>query len=139
MLEHADITEKVLGCCFEVIKELGAGFVESVYEKALLVALGDKGARAEAQVPLRVLFRGHCVGEFLADIVVEDAVIVELKAVKTLAPEHQAQLINYLNASGKTVGLLVNFGNARLEYKRLYGRRNKDRQDGQDRTEEKAQ
>jgi len=136
MLEHASTTEKVLGCCFEVIKELGAGFVESVYEKALLVALRDKGARAEAQVPLRVLFRGHCVGEFLADIVVEDAVIVELKAVKTLAPEHQAQLINYLNASGKTVGLLVDFGNARLEYKRLYGKVNKDRQDGQDRKQE---
>jgi len=122
MLEHGDITEKILGCCFEVINELGAGFLESVYEKALLAALHDSGLQAEGQVPLRVFFRGQCVGEFFADVFVENTVIVELKAVKALAPEHQAQLINYLKAAGKPVGLLVNFGNARLEYKRLYGK-----------------
>lgn len=120
MLEHGELTEKIIGCCFEVINELGPGFLETVYEKALGVTLRDKGLDAKEQVPLRVQFRGHCVGEFFADILVEDTVLVELKAVKALAPEHQAQLINYLKATQKQVGLLVNFGSARLEYKRLF-------------------
>jgi len=123
MLAHADITEKILGCCFEVINELGAGFLESVYENALVIALREKGLRVEQQPPLKVMFRERCVGEFFADLVVEEIVIVELKAVKTLAPEHMAQTINYLKATGLPVGLLVNFGTARLEYKRLYGKK----------------
>ena len=122
MLKHQAITEKILGACFEVIKELGAGFLESVYEKALLIALKEAGMRVQSQVPLKVFFREQCVGEFFADLVVEEKIIVELKAVKALAPEHQAQVINYLKATGIEVGLLVNFGSARLEYKRLYGK-----------------
>jgi len=117
---HKQLTGDVLGVCFEVMGELGAGFVESVYEKALLIALREKGIRAEGQVPLRVTFHGESVGEFVADLVVEDKLIVELKAVKALTSEHQSQLINYLKATGKDVGLLVNFGNPRLEYKRTY-------------------
>ena len=117
---HGDITSIVLEACFEVADELGAGFVESVYEKALLIALREKGLKVASQVPLAVMFRGHSVGEFVADLVVEDKVIVELKAVKALAPEHQAQVINYLNATGLDVGLLVNFGRPKLEYKRLH-------------------
>lgn len=123
MLAHADITERILGCCFDVINELGAGFLESVYENALLIALREKGLRVGQQVPLKVMFRQRCVGEFFADLIVEEVVIVELKAVKTLAPEHMAQTINYLKATGLPVGLLVNFGAARLEYKRLYGKK----------------
>lgn len=119
---HAEITEAVIGCAFEVIKELGAGFLESVYEKALLLALTQKGLSAVSQQPLSVLFRGENVGEFFADIVVEQKVLVELKAVKSLIPEHQAQLINYLNASGIEVGLLINFGSPKLEVKRCYKR-----------------
>ena len=118
-LKHAPITKAVLGCAFEVINELGAGFLGSVYEKALLLALRQKGLSALSQHPVKVMFRGECVGDFCADIFVEEKVIVELKAVKTIAPEHQAQIINYLNATGIEVGLLINFGNPKLEYSRF--------------------
>ena len=118
-LKHESITSVVLGCAFAVMKELGAGFLESVYEKALVIALEEKGLAAQAQAPIRVMFRGRCVGEFFADILVEGKVILELKAVKALAPEHQAQVINYLNATGIEVGLLINFGNPKVEYRRL--------------------
>jgi GxxExxY protein len=118
-LKHEAITKAVIGCAFEVINELGAGFLESVYEQALLLALRQKGLSAVPQYPARVMFRGECVGDFYADIFVEEKVIVELKAVKAIAPEHQAQIINYLNATGIEVGLLINFGNPRFEYKRF--------------------
>ena len=117
---HEDLTAKVLEACFEVTKELGAGFLESVYEKALVMALRQKGLDVKEQYPLNVTFRGHVVGEFYADILLEGKVIIELKTARALTPDHQAQLINYLNATGIEVGLLVNFGNPRLEYKRLH-------------------
>ena len=118
-LKHEQITQRVIGCAFEVINELGSGFLESVYERALLLALRQKGMSAITQHPVKVMFRGECVGDFYADIFVENKIIVELKAVKTLTPEHQAQIINYLNATGVEVGLLINFGSPKLEYKRL--------------------
>lgn len=118
-MQHEAITKAVIGCAFEVINELGAGFLESVYEKALLLALRQKGLAAASQHPAKVMFRGECVGDFYADIWVEEKVIVELKAVKAIAPEHQAQVINYLNATGIEVGLLINFGNPKLEFKRF--------------------
>ena len=95
---------------------MGAGFLESVYGKALLLVLKERGLRAESQVPLKVSFRGQIVGDFFADIVVEGKVILELKAVKTLTPENSAQILNYLKATGKEVGLLVNFGTHGLQY-----------------------
>jgi GxxExxY protein len=116
---YGELTENILGACFEVMNELGAGFLESVYAKALLRALRDRGLAAQSQVPLSVIFRGEKVGEFFADILVEKRIIIELKAAKLLAPEHQAQLINYLRATGLEVGLLVNFGPTKLEYRRL--------------------
>ena len=119
---HGGLTEKILKTCFQVSNELGSGFVESVYEKALLIALQDEEVAAEAQAPLIVCFREQKIGQFFADLLVENEVIVELKAVKSLAPEHIAQLINYLKASGKQVGLLVNFGNPRIEYRRINNR-----------------
>ncbi len=114
-----DITKIIIGCAFDVINELGAGFLESVYEKALCFALEEKGLSISRQQPIRVFFRNKCVGEFYADIVVNGKIIIELKAVKKIIPEHQAQIINYLNATGIEVGLLINFGNPRLEYKRF--------------------
>lgn len=117
---YEELTAKALESCFEVSKELGAGFLESVYEKALLIALRQKGLEAKAQFPLSVGFRGQTIGEFYADILLEGKIIIELKAVRSLTPEHQAQLINYLKATGIEIGLLVNFGNSRLEYKRLH-------------------
>jgi GxxExxY protein len=118
-LEHGRITQAVIGCAIEVINELGAGFVESVYERALLLALRQKGLRCDSQCPVTVLFRGESVGDFIVDILVEQKVLVELKAVKAIAPEHQAQIINYLKATGINVGLLINFGSPKLEYKRF--------------------
>jgi GxxExxY protein len=133
-LKHGEITKTVIGCAFEVMNEMGAGFLESVYGKAMLLALRQKGLSAVAQHPVRVSFRGECVGEFFADLFVDNKVIVELKAVKALVPEHQAQVINYLNATGIEVGLLINFGNPKIEYKRFTRNKNLDidRQDRQD-------
>ena len=120
LLIHGQLTEQILEACFEVINELGSGFLESVYEKALLIVLGEKGLAARPQVPLSVYFRGVEVGQFYADILVEEKVILELKSVQALAPEHQAQLINYLKATRIEVGLLINFGRPKLEYRRLH-------------------
>jgi GxxExxY protein len=117
--KHEEITKVVIGCAFEVSNDLGAGFLESVYEKALLLALRQSGLSATAQHSVKVMFRNECVGDFYADILVEGKVIVELKTVKAIAPEHQAQIINYLNATGIEVGLLINFANSKLEYKRF--------------------
>jgi GxxExxY protein len=118
-LKYGEITKVILGCAFEVIKELGAGFLESVYQKALLFALLEKGLAVKNQHPIKVWFRGHKVGDYYADLFVEEKILVELKAVKSIAPEHQAQVINYLHATGIEVGLLINFGNPKLEYKRF--------------------
>ena len=117
---HSDLTRTIIGCAFDVSNELGPGFLESVYEKAMTIALTDAGLSAQAQAPIKVMFRGESVGEFFADLLVDGKVIVELKAVPTsLAPVHEAQLINYLNATGVPVGLLFNFGNPKLQFKRL--------------------
>ena len=118
-MRHEEITQVIIGCAFEVMNELGTGFLESVYERAMLLALRQKGQSVVTQHPIKVMFRGECVGDFFADLLVEEKVIVELKAVKALTPEHQAQIINYLIATGIDVGLLINFGKPRLEYKRF--------------------
>ncbi len=118
-LLYGSLTRSIIGCAFEVINELGVGFLESVYENALMLALEDAGIAVESQKAIDVSFRGRAVGNFFADLLIEDKVIVELKAVSTLAPEHSAQVINYLNATGIEVGLLINFGNPRLQYKRF--------------------
>lgn len=117
---HAELTERILEAAFEVSRELGSGFLESVYERSMMIALRQKDIVARQQVPLSVKFRGAIVGDFYADLLVEDKVIVELKAVGRILQEHKAQVINYLNATGIEVGLLINFGNPRLEYFRLH-------------------
>lgn len=119
-MKYKEITDKIIGCAFEVINELGSGFLESVYEKALVIALQEKGLSVLSQFPIKVYFKEKCVGEFYADLFVEEKVIVELKTVKTILPEHKAQIINYLKGTGIEVGLLINFGNQKLEFNRLY-------------------
>jgi len=132
-MRHHDLTKAVLAACFEVSNELGHGFLEGVYERALAIALRQRGLDVATQVPLKVTFRGQTVGDYVADMVVSQCVLVELKAVRALLPEHQAQVINYLKATGLPVGLLVNFGTPRVEYKRCYwGERQEREQDGQD-------
>ena len=127
-MKYEELTSEILNACFEVSNELGRGFLESVYEKALLLALREKGLSAQSQVPLNVNFRGQCVGTFFADIVVENKVLLELKAVKAIAPEHIAQILNYLKATGMEVGLLINFSSTKLEYRRFNNRFEKIRQ-----------
>ena len=114
--------KKIIASCFQVSNELGIGFLESVYERALMIVLSEKGLKAKNQFPSKVNFRGQIIGEFFADIIVEDKIIIELKSAKALTAEHQAQLLNYLKVTGLPVGLLINFGKTKLEYRRFDNR-----------------
>ena len=116
------LSEKVLGAVFEVSNTLGAGFLEKVYQGALLTELRLRGIRATAEVSFAVTYKGHCVGEYFADILVEGVLVIELKCVERLANEHTAQCLNYLRASGRTVCLLVNFQKPKVEWKRIVHR-----------------
>lgn len=107
---QADITEKVIGAFYDVYNELGYGFLEKVYENALAMALRSTELDIRQQAPISVTFRGTTVGEYFADLLVENCVIVEIKAAEKLSPSHEAQLLNYLKATRVEVGLLVNFG-----------------------------
>jgi GxxExxY protein len=117
-MEHRELTEKIIGCAFIVHNEMGFGFLESVYEKCLLIEFGKAGLKAESQKPIEVFYEGKSVGQFVADIVVEDTVILELKSVRRLIQSHEVQLVNYLVATGKPVGLLINFGPKKVDVKR---------------------
>ncbi len=119
--QYKDLTAVIIGSCFEVMNELGSGFLEAVYKNALVVALQEKGLTVKREVHHDVMFRGKRVGYYITDILVEDQVIIELKCCKSILPEHKAQVINYLKATHLAVGLLVNFGNYNLEYYRMYG------------------
>ena len=114
-----DITYKINGAIFEVNRTLGAGFMESVYEKALMIELYAAGLKAESQVPIKVEYKGNVIGDFVADIVAEDSVILELKAVEHLQRIHEAQLLNYLKATGYRIGLLINFTHPKAQIKRM--------------------
>lgn len=107
---HSDLTEKIIRAYYRVYNELGYGFLERVYENALAIALQEEGLEITQQAPISVYFAGKVVGEYFADLLVANLVIVELKAAKAIAPEHEAQLLNYLKATKKPVGLLLNFG-----------------------------
>jgi GxxExxY protein len=110
--KHQELTQVIIQVFYEVYNELGHGFLESVYQEAMLIALRQKGMTVEAQRPLPVWFRGGKIGDFRPDLIVGDAVVVELKAARALEPVHEAQLLNYLRASELEVGLLLNFGPA---------------------------
>ena len=115
--KHADLTGKVIGAFFKVYNTLGYGFNEKVYENALAIELCKAGLKVVKQQEIVVYYEGETVGDYRTDIIVNDAVIVELKAVRELAEEHEAQLLNYLNATTIEVGLLLNFG-VKAEHKR---------------------
>jgi GxxExxY protein len=118
-LEHKDISEAIIGAAFEVYNVLGYGFLEKVYQRALQVELQIRGRKAEIEHEIRVLYKRVEVGFFKADPWVDDCVIVELKVAKSYAPEDEAQLINELKATGVKVGLLINFGRTKVEFKRM--------------------
>jgi GxxExxY protein len=114
-----ELTEAVIGAAFEVANVLGAGFLERIYERGLIRELALRGVEAKAQVPFRVCYKGQYVGEYLADLVVEEKLIVELKCVERFANDHLAQCINYLKVSGLQVALLINFQRPKVEWKRV--------------------
>ena len=118
ILKHAGVTEKVLGAFFAVYNELGHGFLESVYRNALQLALKEAGLDVELERCVPVWFRGHDVGDFRCDLVVNGCVILELKTAEHLSRAHEAQLFNYLRATDIEVGLLLNFG-PEPEFKRV--------------------
>jgi GxxExxY protein len=115
---HFEVTEKILGVFFEVYNELGGGFLESVYHEALRIALGQAGLRVVSQVLVPVHFRGEVVGNFRADLIVNDCVLLELKAISAFDREHEGQILHYLRATSLEVGLLLNFG-PRPRFKRF--------------------
>lgn len=116
---RSELTEAILGAAFEVANVLGAGFLEKVYERALHRELLLRGLNATAQASFPVCYKGQYVGEYVADLAVEGAVIVELKCVDSLVGQHTAQCLNYLKASGLKVALLINFQRPKLEWKRV--------------------
>src|SRR4051812_11351898 len=117
-LKHQGVTSQVIRIFFQVYNELGVGFLESVYMEALCLALSQAGLSTQREMPLTVTFRGHVVGRFKADLVVERSVLVEAKACLKLHPAHEAQLLNYLRATVLEVGLVLNFG-PRPQFRRL--------------------
>lgn len=117
--ENDELSEKVIGAVFEVSNTLGCGFLEKVYERALVAELQLRGLRVDTQVGFEVQYKGVWVGKYVADVIVAGELVVELKCVERLTGEHSAQCFNYLRASGKGVGLLVNFQHARVEWKRV--------------------
>ena len=117
-LVHGDLTREIIGAFFDVYNELGYGFVESVYQRALPLVLAGRGLQSVREVPLAVRFRGAMVGDYRADLLVEGKVIVESKVADRILPVHELQLLNYLKATGVTVGLVLNFG-PRPTFRRL--------------------
>ena len=120
-MDIEELIKVIINIAYEVRSQLVAGYLETVYKKALLIELGEAGLEVEDEVELPVLYKGHVIGDFRADIIVEGSVIIELKAVAHLLPAHEIQLVNYLTIAKKDNGLLINFGAAeRLEIKRKY-------------------
>lgn len=115
------ITREVIGCAFEVGTELGIGYVEKVYENALVFEMRSRGLHVEQQAVLKVRYKGIVVGEFVADIVVEECVLIELKAQNAIVDAHVAQCVNYLKTTGFPVALILNFGTTRVQTKRVVG------------------
>ncbi|MCX6257761.1 MAG: GxxExxY protein [Bacteroidia bacterium] len=116
-LLHKELSNKIIKCFYTVYNTLGFGFLEKVYENALIIELVKNGLKAEKQKPIKVLYDSQIVGEYFADVIVEDSIILELKAAEFVIEEHELQLINYLKATEKEIGLLLNFGKT-PEFKR---------------------
>lgn len=119
-MEIESLIKSIIQCAYNVRVHLEAGFLESVYQKALMIELNEKGLYAETEVPINVYYKDKVVGEFRAGIIVEKAIIIEIKAIQNLNHIHEAQLVNYLSATHIDNGLLINFGGERIEIKRKY-------------------
>ena len=119
-MRYEDITHKTIGCAYEVYNQLGFGFLESIYRKAMVIELSKNDLKAQEEKPLRVYYDSQVVGDFYIDLLVEDEVVVELKSMQNLSRAHEVQLVNYLNGLRKEVGLLINFGPNGVKVKRKY-------------------
>ena len=117
-MKNDELTEKIIGCAYKVYNTMGFGYLESVYEKCLIIELEKANLSVESQCPIKVFYEGENVGDFIADVIVNDIVIIELKSVRRIAKAHEVQLVNYLTATGKDVGLVINFGLEHVEIKR---------------------
>ena len=120
-LKHSELSKKIIAAAFAVHKELGYGFVEKVYKNALAIELGEVGIKCAVEVPLKVLYHRKTVGDYYADMIVDDKIIIEVKALSDLEPIHEVQLVNYLKATGLHVGLLINFGQSVKVKRRIFG------------------
>ncbi len=118
-LQHKEITEQIIGAAFEAYRVLGYGFLEKVYQRAMQVELRLRGITAEIESKIKVYFKDNVVGDYQADLFVADAVIVELKVAKTYNRDDEPQLLNELRATGIKVGLMINFGRTKVEFKRM--------------------
>lgn len=114
-----DLSYKIVGLAMQAHRELGPGFLEKVYENALMILFEENGIQAQAQYPIKVNFHDRIVGDYIADIVVEKSIILELKAQERILQLHKAQTLNYLRATSYRLALLINFGKSSLEYERL--------------------
>ena len=119
-MEYEELTHKIIGAAYKVFNQLGFGFLESVYKKAMLIELTKNNLNVESEKPLKVYYDNQVVGDFYIDLFVEDLLVVELKSVQNLLKEHEVQLVNYLNALKKDIGLLINFGPSGVDVKRKY-------------------
>ena len=117
-MEHQELTKKIIGCAYRVYNQLGSGFLESVYEKCMLIELKKLGLNTLSQQPVAVYYEGEIVGNFFTDLIVENIVIVELKSVQSIVKAHEVQLVNYLTATGINIGLIINFAESEVEVKR---------------------
>ena len=118
------LSQRVIRCAFDVSNTLGAGFLEKVYDNALCIEFENNGLKFQAQKPITVNYKGFQVGEYIADIIVEDKLLLELKAIESLGRSHDAQVMNYLKATNLSVGLLLNFGRPKLDIRRIVWQHN---------------
>ena len=116
---YKELSYKIIGLAMEVHRELGSGFLEKVYENALMILLKEKGVKAKQQEPIKINFRDAVIGDYIADIIVGDKIILELKCSLKIVGVNKAQIANYLKATGKKVGIIINFGNESLEIERI--------------------
>ena len=118
-LLHKDLSYKIVGLAMQIHSELGFGFLEKVYENSMMVLFRRENIMAKQQAPVSVSFEGEIVGDYYADILIEDKIILELKAIEKITDAHKAQALNYLKASGLKLAIIINFGKQRLEYERI--------------------
>jgi GxxExxY protein len=119
-MQYEELTHKIIGCAYNVFNELGFGFLESIYKKAMIIELAKNNLKVEAEKPLKVYYDNQILGDFYIDLYIEDKVIVELKSVQNLVKEHEVQLVNYLKGLQKDIGLLINFGPSGVDVKRKF-------------------